>query len=85
MVFFAYSFLIPWMLHVTAGAPICKRLKSPGINSVMLHRLAESIPWNRFLGPLPFTNSASGNIAHPHGLKRDMNTKTFLETKYFPS
>ncbi len=33
-------------------APICKRFRSPGINSARLRRLAESIPWNRFLGSI---------------------------------
>jgi hypothetical protein len=38
-------------------ARICKLLRSPGIHSkeidsARLYRLAESIPWNRFLGSL---------------------------------
>jgi hypothetical protein len=37
---------------VEGRAPICKRLRGPGIQSDRLHGLAESFPWNRFLGSL---------------------------------
>jgi hypothetical protein len=40
------------ILMLRNWARICKRLRSPGIDTGRLHRLAESIPWNRFLGSL---------------------------------
>ncbi len=64
---------IPLTLYPRAR--ICKPLRSPGIDSqsggpvrqpyltyrpARLHRLAKSIPWNRFLGSLTFTNTGSG-------------------------
>ncbi len=52
-------------------APICKRLRSPGIDSARLHRLAESILWNRFLGSL---------IVHKFGLRKQ-ESDLFAEIK----
>jgi hypothetical protein len=37
---------------VEGRSPICKRLRSPRIDSARLQRLAEPFPWNRFLGSL---------------------------------
>ncbi len=45
-------------------ARICKTLRSPKIDIARLHRLAESIPWNRFLGSLNVYNSGSGHEQH---------------------
>ncbi len=61
---------------------MCKRLKSSEINSARLQA-----------GGIDSLESISGllnrlqirALAHPHGQKCEMNIKTFLETKYFPS
>ena len=45
-------------------ARICKRLKSPEIDSARLHRVAESIPWNRFLSSLKVYKFGLWVLAH---------------------
>jgi hypothetical protein len=39
-------------ISTESRARICKRLRSPAVDSASLCSLAELIPWNRFLGSL---------------------------------
>jgi hypothetical protein len=49
-----------------------------GIDSARIHRLAESIPWNRLMGS--FTNSGSGQLRFaPNWKSKTSATETFLQ------